>query len=218
MRACAGRSRSFLTGSWFVVLVLACRTTGPAEDLVEVTSAVPGVVVDLKYATQDNFTGRVLYDTSCCFLRRGTAEKLRRVQLRLEKRGYRLKIWDGYRPLFVQKRMWELVPDPRFVADPRVGSRHNRGAAVDVTLVDSSGRELEMPTGFDDFSERARRDYDGCSPEAKRNRQILEDAMRAEGFVPLPSEWWHFDDADWRKYKVVDIPIRELVQRSKRQE
>ncbi len=196
-------------------LFLACGSRQPSDaDLVDVTQIIPDIIVDLKYATPDNFTGQVLYDTARCFLRRGTAERLARVQARLRRKGLGLKIWDGYRPLSVQWRMWELVQDPKYVADPRKGSRHNRGAAVDVTLVDSTGRELEMPSGFDDFTERAHRDYTGCSEEARRNRRILEEAMRAEGFLPLPSEWWHFDDPNWRKYEILDIPIRELARRT----
>lgn len=177
----------------------------------DVKAIIPDIVVDLRYATPNNFTGTVLYDTARCFLRRTTAERLARVQERLRRRGLGLKIWDGYRPLSVQWKMWELVRDPKYVADPRKGSRHNRGAAVDVTLVDSLGNELEMPTGYDDFTEKAHRNWQGGSATARRNRQILEEAMRAEGFLPLPSEWWHFDDPDWREFDILDIPIRELA-------
>jgi len=110
--------------------------------------------------------------------------------------------------------MWELVPDSRYVADPRKGSRHNRGAAVDVTLVDSSGNELLMPTAFDDFTERASRSSPDAPPEALRHRALLEQAMSSEGFLPLPSEWWHFDDPEWQKYPLLDVPFEELLRRS----
>ena len=196
------------------LLAATCSRQQQGADLVEVKQVVPDIVVDLKYATTDNFTGQVLYDVPRCFLRRATAERLARVQARLRKLGLGLKIWDGYRPRSVQWKMWKLVPDPRYVADPHRGSRHNRGAAVDVTLVDSTGRELEMPTGFDDFTEKAHRDYQGASATALRNRALLEQVMTAEGFVPLPTEWWHFDDPDWRKYDLLDVPLSELARRA----
>ncbi len=210
-----GRLRAVALASVFLPLVLgACSRPQSGADLVDVQQVVPDIVVDLKYATPDNFTGQVLYEVPRCFLRRATAERLARVQARLRKRGLGLKIWDGYRPRSVQWKMWELVPDSRYVADPRKGSRHNRGAAVDVTLVDSTGRELEMPTGFDDFTEKAHRDYQGGSQRARQNRDLLEAVMRSEGFVPLPTEWWHFDDPDWRSYDLLDISLSELARRA----
>ncbi len=180
------------------------------EELVPVADLDSTIVIDLKYATPDNFVGEVLYDTSLCFLRKSVAERLVRVQRWLRKQGYGLKIWDAYRPLSVQKRMWELVPDPRYVADPSKGSRHNRGAAVDVTLVDSLGNELPMPTVFDDFTQRAHRDFADLPDDVIRNRDMLEEAMRREGFIPLPTEWWHFDAPNWREYSVLDIPLRKV--------
>jgi len=186
------------------------------EPLVDVATVDSTIVIDLPYATTNNFTGQKLYEVHRCFLRKSVAERLARVQKRLRQQGLGLKIWDGYRPRSVQWRMWELVPDPRYVADPRKGSRHNRGAAVDVTLVDSLGQELEMPTTFDDFSERAHRDYPDVSEKARLHKQILEEAMTSEGFIPLPTEWWHFDDPNWQKYPILDIPIEELVKKQKR--
>lgn len=173
----------------------------------DVAEEAPGVRVDVRYATADNFTRTKLYPVGRCLLRRSVARRLKAVQEDLARRGLGLKAWDCYRPLSVQRRLWELVPDPRYVADPAKGSRHNRGAAVDVTLVDAQGRELEMPTGYDDFSERAHRDYAGASPEAGRNRALLESAMRRRGFEGLPTEWWHFDAAGWRGYGLLDVPL-----------
>ncbi|NOZ55640.1 MAG: D-alanyl-D-alanine dipeptidase [Calditrichaeota bacterium] len=207
------RRQALAVVSVLLLLLGACSRSQPGADLVDVQQVIPDIVVDLKYATADNFTGQVLYEVPRCFLRRATAERLARVQARLRKQGLGLKIWDGYRPRSVQWKMWKLVPDSRYVADPRKGSRHNRGAAVDVTLVDSTGRELEMPTGFDDFTEKAHRDYQGCSETARRNRALLEAAMTAEGFVPLPTEWWHFDDPEWRKYELLDVSLSELARR-----
>ena len=187
-----------------------------AEPFVEVTSVDSTIVIDLRYATPDNFTGQVLYETPRCFLRKSVAERLARVQKKLQKQGLGLKIWDGYRPLSVQKKMWAIVPDSRYVANPKHGSRHNRGAAVDVTLVDSTGRELHMPTGFDNFTARAHRDWTGSDTLAMHNRAILEKAMTSEGFIPLSTEWWHFDAPNWKSYPIEDISIQELVKKSRK--
>jgi D-alanyl-D-alanine dipeptidase len=188
---------------------LACSRQSDA-DLVDLATIDPSILVELKYAAKDNFVGQKLYNIERCILQRCAAERLSRVQARLRQQGLGLKVWDAYRPLSVQWKMWRLVPDPEYVADPRKGSRHNRGAAVDVTLVDLHGNELEMPTGFDDFSETAKSNFTGCSPEAIKNRTILHEAMKAEGFQPLSSEWWHFDDPNWKRFKVLDIPLENI--------
>jgi D-alanyl-D-alanine dipeptidase len=177
------------------------------QALVNVADAIAGIVIDLRYATDNNFTGERLYPEATCLLRSGVAARLARVQQSLSERGLGLKIFDGYRPLSVQRKMWELVPDPRYVADPKDGSRHNRGCAVDVTLVHANGNELEMPTGYDDFTEAAHQDFLGGSPASRRNRQILRQAMESEGFAALPSEWWHFDAPDWQDYPILDQPL-----------
>ena len=136
-----------------------------------------------------------------------TAEKLKRVQAELAGQWLGLKIFDGFRPLAVQRKFWEIIPDDRYVANPAKGSRHNRGAAVDLTLIHlSDGRELPMPTPFDDFSERAGRDYPDLPAEVIRNRDLLRRVMEKHGFVALPTEWWHFDDVDWRNYPITDLP------------
>lgn len=196
----------------FVLLLLSSLFAGDA-DFIQIQSLDSTIRVDLIYATANNFTGQVLYDSDRCFLRQSVAERLVRVQKSLRKLGLGLKIWDGYRPHSVQFKMWELVPNPDYVGDPKKGSRHNRGAAVDLTLVDSLGNELPMPTKYDDFSNKARRDYQDLPEEVIKNRNLLESAMKAEGFLPLASEWWHFDDPDWRNYEIVDIPITELIRR-----
>jgi len=179
-------------------------------ELIDVQKNHPQILCDIKYATKDNFAGQRLYREAACFLRKAVAHKLAAVQASLEKQALGLKIWDGYRPLSVQKIFWEILPDERYVANPAIGSKHNRGAAVDVTLVDLYGKELPMPTPFDDFSIKAHRDYNDLSEEVRANRELLEDTMVEHGFIPFPTEWWHFDDADWQLYPIEDIPIEML--------
>ncbi len=182
-----------------------------AEDvLVELKDIEPSIGVDLKYATADNFMKEKLYSDARCFLRPEVAARLVRVQTRLRAKGLGLKIFDGYRPLAVQKKMFARFPYPGFVADPAKGSNHNRGAAVDVGLVDAAGKELPMPSAYDEFSERSHIAYAGGTAVESQNRQTLQDAMQAEGFKPLESEWWHFDDPDCKTYPVLDIPIESL--------
>lgn len=180
--------------------------------LIDIRSVNPGILLDIRYATTNNFLKRQVYPVARCVLRGTAARRLSQVQEDLEKKGLGLKVYDCYRPLSVQKLMWQIKPDPRYVANPSRGSRHNRGAAVDLTLVDRNGRELEMPTGFDDFSERAHRNYSGASAEAKKNRKILEDAMKKYGFIPLSTEWWHFDAPDWDKYVLLDVSFGAIPQ------
>jgi len=167
----------------------------------------PTIQLDIRYATANNFTKQAVYPTARCLLREDVAEKLVRVHQKLKESGYGLKIYDGYRPLAVQKKFWSIVSVEDYVADPFKGSRHNRGSAVDVGLVDSKGNEVLMPSGYDDFTEKAHRDYTGASEEALRNRDILEKAMTSEGFIPFPTEWWHFDAPDWEAYPVSDRPL-----------
>ncbi len=180
------------------------------HSLVELIKISPGIVLDIRYATKNNFIGESVYPVPRCFLQKATAKRLHRVQTSLTKRSLGLKVFDGYRPLSVQKRFWAFLPDPRYIADPAIGSKHNRGSAVDLTLIDAQNQELVMPTQFDDMSERAHRDYQGCSSIEAQNRAILEEAMVAEGFIPFPTEWWHFDDPDWSSYPVMDIPFEQL--------
>ncbi len=185
-----------------------------ADDLVDIRSVAPDVAIDIHYATTNNFTGKKVYPVARCLLRRPVAEALARVQASLEKRGLGLEVWDCYRPFSVQERFWALVPDERYVARPVrkdsvpvEGSKHNRGAAVDVTLIDASGRELPMPTGYDDFTDMAHRGNPHWSAEAKRNSDLLESEMVAAGFAPLPTEWWHFDGPGWETYPLADVPL-----------
>lgn len=173
------------------------------EGLVPLLDVDPRIVVDLRYASTRNFTGVALYTSDVALLRESVAERLKRVNDRLAASGHRLVVWDAYRPLSVQQRLFDLVPDERYVANPAKGSRHNRGAAVDVALGDASGRLLPMPTDFDDFSERAHRATLGGGAVARANYEILHAAMTAEGFVGLETEWWHYDDPAWERYPIV---------------
>jgi len=189
-----------------VSLVASCSAAGDSP-LIDIQKVAPGIQVDIRYATPENFTGQILYPLNRCLLCEPVAHRLALVQSDLEKEGLGLKVWDCYRPLSVQKKLWKIVPDERYVADPKTGSRHNRGASVDLTLVDRAGRELVMPTKFDEFTERAHRNYQNLPAEALRNRAKLEAAMTTRGFTGLPTEWWHFDDPEWSHFAIRDEPL-----------
>lgn len=180
----------------------------PKEDLelIEVVTLIPNIVVDLPYATENNFFKRRFYGENRCFLRRGVVGKLALVQRDLNAQGLGLKLWDGYRPRSVQWEFWKVLPDPKYVADPKQGSRHNRGAAVDCTLVDlKTGHELLMPTAHDDFTPKAAAAFKLVPAEALKNRQTLQDAMTRHGFQIFESEWWHFDAPGWKGYALEDF-------------
>jgi D-alanyl-D-alanine dipeptidase len=190
-----------------VALLAGCSRT---PDLVDIRKVSPRILLDIRYATPDNFTGQKVYDEAVCFLRPATAERLIRAQAELENEGLGLKVYDCYRPLAVQRRFWALVPDERFVANPAQGSNHNRGAAIDLTLVDAKGKELPMPTAFDDFTELAHSSYSYLPEDVIQNRERLVRAMVNQGFLPLPTEWWHFDDPECAHYSVLDLSFSQL--------
>jgi zinc D-Ala-D-Ala dipeptidase len=185
----------------------------PDARLSDVRLFAPTIRVDLAYNRPDNAFRKRLYRSNVALLREPVARRLARVQSRLRKQGYGLLILDAYRPRSVQARMWRLRPDARskYLANPRRGSKHNRGAAVDLTLVDRQGRRLEMPSKFDEFSPRAhRRATRGVSGRARRHSAILAAAMRAHGFLPNPYEWWHFTAPDWAAYPYTNLPVPEV--------
>lgn len=185
-------------------------TTPPTADpLVDVAATDPRIRVLTVYATPDNFVGEVLYPVNRSYLRRSAMERLSAVQTRLEADGYGLVVYDGYRPWSVTKRMWDVIGDPDFVADPSRGSRHNRGMAVDCGLVDLEGHLLPMPTAFDAFVPEARADAEVDEPMAT-NRRVLVQAMAEEGFRVLSSEWWHFDLDGWEEKALLNVPLREI--------
>ena len=204
-----------LTLSVAVSSALAGAPATPAEaGLVDITAVAPDIKLDIRYATPDNFSHVAVYPAPRCFLRADVAKRLATAQAELKAQGLGLKVYDCYRPFAIQKKFWALVPNEDWVAKPVEkdgkpvsGSKHNRGAAVDLTLVDASGQELPMPSGFDDFTEKARRDYAGGDPAARANSKRLEAAMAKAGFDPLPTEWWHFDGPGWQGYELLDVPI-----------
>ncbi len=176
------------------------------EPLVEASTAVPDLVVDLRYATADNFMKLKVYpDSAKCLLLQSTATKLQAAAKALKAKGYRLKVWDCYRPLSVQFELWKVFPKPGYVADPnKKGSLHNRGAAVDLTLVTADGVEVEMPTPYDNFTKAAHHSYAGGSPDALLHRNILRDAMEGAGFKRNPMEWWHYELPG-----AISLPVRD---------
>lgn len=174
-------------------------TAGPkAADFVRVRDFLPGVIDDLKYATDDNFTKTVIYTFDEAYLRYGTVEKLMKAAELLAEKGYGIKIWDAFRPPSAQFRLWQICPDPVYVADPNRGfSSHSRGNTIDMTVYRLADlTELEMPTGFDDFSKKADRDYSDVDAVQAENAKMLEEIMKQCGFKPYYGEWWHFSDAD----------------------
>lgn len=165
------------------------------DDFVNIKTYIPDIFTDLKYSTEHNFTHQKIYDFTDAWLRYGTVKKLIQVQDALKEHGYRLKIWDSFRPVTAQFRLWQVCPDPTYVANPNNGfSSHSRGNTVDITLTYADGTELIMPTGFDDFSTLADRDYSDCTKEAAENAMLLEQLMIQHGFTPYFGEWWHFTD------------------------
>ena len=205
-----------------ILLLISCQTGPPKEqgdfrapDLVELRTLDLMLRLDVRYATTNNFMRHPMYREARAFLQRPAAEALVRAHQSLKGRGYGLLIFDGYRPWSVTKAFWDAAtPEQRaieFVANPKKGSRHNRGCAVDLTLCDlATGKEVEMPSGYDEFSERAFPDYAGGSAEARARRDFLRQTMEANGFTVYKAEWWHFDYNDWRSYKIQNIQFSEI--------
>src|SRR5262245_19310133 len=180
-----------------------------APDLVELVKLDPSIKLDIRYATTNNFMGRPMYREARAFLQRPAAEALVRVNAALKPRGYGLLVFDGYRPWSVTKAFWDAAtPEQRkigFVADPGKGSKHNRGCAVDLTLFElKSGVEVEMPSTYDEFSDRAFAAYPGGSAASRASRDLLRAAMEAQGFAVIREEWWHFDYKDWQEYGILN--------------
>lgn len=183
-------------------------TVPPAPEsddvMVRVLDYIPTAVQELRYATEDNFTGQVIYTFQDAYLRYGTVRKLQLVSEDLAELGLYIKIWDGFRPVSAQFVLWEVCPNPTYVANPTTGhSSHSRGNTIDLTLVDETGAELEMPTGFDDFSAKADRNYFDCTETAANNAQLLEILMEKHGFAGYAGEWWHYSDTT--SYQVEEV-------------
>jgi D-alanyl-D-alanine dipeptidase len=184
-----------------------------APDLVELRALDPSIRYDIRYATTNNFMSAVFYSQPRAFLQRPAAEAVVRAHRKLNPLGYGLLIHDAYRPWYVTRMFWDATPDSLhdFVADPRAGSRHNRGAAVDLTLFDlRTGEVIEMPSGYDEFSPRAYPDYPGGTDRQRWHRDLLRRVLEAEGFRVYTVEWWHFDYRDWRRYPVLNLRFEDL--------
>jgi D-alanyl-D-alanine dipeptidase len=181
----------------------------PGTRLIDLASL--GIPLDIRYATPNNFMRKTLYPVAKAYLRAPAARALVAVQKDLASRGLGIKVFDAYRPYRVTEAMWEPIRNPDFVADPAKGSRHNRGAAVDLTLIDlKTGTEVPMPTGYDDFTERAAQSFMDLPADALANRALLKEVMERHGFKALPSEWWHFDYNGWENFALMDVALEDL--------
>ena len=182
-------------------------------DLVELVTLDPTIKLDVRYAGTNNFLGTPLYTQARAFLQRPAAEALVRAHRELKAQGYGLIIHDGYRPWYVTKIFWDATPDDKklFVANPQEGSKHNRGCAVDLSLYDlKTGAEVDMPSGYDEMSERAYADYPGGTSKERALRALLRQAMEKQGFTVNPTEWWHFDYKDWKQYPILNVKFEDL--------
>lgn len=191
---------------FFGTFSLQAQTDGTLADstFVNLKDYSSDFVYDMKYATEDNFLKAKVYDCSECFLRLKTVIALVNANEKFIKKGFRIKIFDCYRPLDIQKRMWTIVSNPEYVADPDKGSIHNRGGAVDITLVDLNGKELDMGTTFDFFGPEAGHYFDNLSDEVKKNRAFLKKIMKKSNFISFDSEWWHYNLKNASKEKVAN--------------
>lgn len=191
------------------------KEAGPfrSPELVELVTLDSTIKLDVRYATPNNLAGRAVYTEARALLQRPAAEALVRVHRALGQKGYGLLVFDGYRPWRVTKLFWDVTPPEKreFVADPSKGSKHNRGCAVDLSLYElASGREVEMPSVYDDMSPRAYPTYTGGTEEPRARRDLLRAAMEREGFTVEPNEWWHFNYKDWTQYPILDIPFKDI--------
>ena len=187
--------------------------TDSNKQMVALKTLIPNIIYDLRYAGTNNFMRRAMYPgkTNTTYMRLPAARGLAAVQADLNARGMGLKIFDAYRPYSVTEKFWELVMDERYVADPKKGSGHNRGLAVDLTIVYlQNGKEMQMPTGFDNFTDSAHHSFMHLPFDALQNRKFLKELMIKYGFTPMETEWWHYQWPDDRKYDVMDIPFAEL--------
>ena len=183
----------------------------PEMQMIDMAQVVKGIVLDIRYATANNFTGKVIYTSPRAFARKKVVYALQKVQDSLSKYKLGLKIYDAYRPYSATLRFYEVYPDSNFVANPRHGSRHNRGCAVDITLVErKTGMEIPMPSAFDDFSAKANPKYANLPDIVIVNRELLIGIMIHFGFKPISTEWWHFDYTGWENYPLMDLSFEEL--------
>lgn len=182
--------------------------------LVELITLDNTIKLDIRYATDNNFVGKTVYPEARAFLQKPAAKALLRVHKKLEKQGLGLVIFDGYRPWAITKLFWEVTPEDKrkFVANPEKGSKHNRGCAVDLSIYDlKTGRAIDMPSGFDEFTERASPDYKGGTAEQTANRDLLRKLMEEVGYTVNVNEWWHFDYKNWKDYAIYDISFADAA-------
>lgn len=183
------------------------------QQMIELKTLIPNIIYDLRYATENNFIHTKLYESGKqTFMRLPVAKALQKVQDDLNQRGYGLKIFDGYRPYSVTKKMWNLIHDDRYVADPWKGSGHNRGLAVDLTIINLTDQtELNMGTGFDNFTDSAHQDFKNLPRDILANRKLLKETMDRYGFKALETEWWHYSWPNDRNYEVLDLDFKKLA-------
>jgi D-alanyl-D-alanine dipeptidase len=204
-----------------LLLALVAFAQGPPKEvgsfrepeLRELVKLDPTIKLDVRYATRNNFLGRPVYKEARAFLQKPAAEALVRAHQKLKEKGYGIVVFDGYRPWSVTKIFWDVTPQDKkiFVADPSQGSRHNRGCAVDLSLYElASGKIVQMPSEYDEMTERAHINYACATPEAKHLREMLRSAMEAEGFAVYEPEWWHYDYKDWKEYPIQNIPFSRI--------
>ena len=191
------------------------KEAGPFREpeLRELVKLDPTIKLDIRYANRNNFLGRPVYKEARAFLQKPAAEALVRAHQKLREKGYGIVVFDGYRPWSVTKIFWDVTPQDKkiFVADPSQGSRHNRGCAVDLSLFElATGKIVQMPSEYDEMTERAHINYACATPEAKHLREMLRSAMESEGFAVYEPEWWHYDYKDWKEYPIQNIPFSKI--------
>lgn len=183
----------------------------PQHKLVEISKAIPGIALDIRYATTNNFMHRKMYPQGRAFARLPVVKALQKVEAQLKPMSLGLKIFDAYRPYSITVDFFNVVHDTRYVADPKVGSKHNRGCAIDITLINlKTGKEITMPTDFDSFNARAGANYANPSAEIIQHRELLKSIMQHNGFQVNPDEWWHYDFNGWPSYPLLDVPFSQL--------
>jgi D-alanyl-D-alanine dipeptidase len=196
--------------SWLADYQSAVKRT-PDKQLIDIKKAIPDITLDIRYASSNNFMKRVMYPEARAFARKPVVEQLKNIQKALRKKGYGLKIYDAYRPYAITVAFYQQASDKNFVANPAKGSKHNRGCAVDLTLINyKTKKEIPMPTPYDSFEAAAAADYQNLPETERKNRDFLIKTMESHGFRVLNNEWWHFDFIGWQNYELLDIPFKSL--------
>lgn len=214
LSACAQKNKQNPYGLTIVNDYSAYRTDykiNPDHELVDIKKAIPSIVLDIRYATKNNFMQQVMYKQARAFARKPVVAQLQKIQAILQKKGYGLKIFDAYRPYAITVAFYEKASDKNFVANPAKGSKHNRGCAVDLTIINlKTGKDVPMPTPYDSFAPEAAPHYNKLPADVIKNRDFLIATMQANGFKVIYNEWWHFDFNGWQNYELMDIPFEKL--------